>query len=83
MRCVRAASVRREGDCVIFTVEADGFLYNMVRIMCGTLLDIAWGRLPQDAIDRALASCKSDDAGATAPAAGLFLEEVFYEEEWL
>ena len=81
VRCVRAASVRREGDTVIFTVEADGFLYNRVRIMCGTLLDVAGGRLPQNAVDKALASCDRGDAGATAPAAGLFLEKVFYEEE--
>lgn len=81
VRTVRAASVSRDGDVVTFTVEADGFLYNMVRIMCGTLLDIASGRLPQDAIPKALASCDRGDAGITAPAAGLFLEKVFYEEE--
>lgn len=42
-RTIYAASVRREGDLVLFTVEGDGFLYNMVRIMAGTLIDISRG----------------------------------------
>ncbi len=81
VRTVFSAAVRREGDMVCFTVEADGFLYNMVRIMVGTLLDIAGGKLTADTIPAALASGDRTKAGATAPAKGLFLEKVFYGEE--
>lgn len=80
VRTVKAFSVKREGDMVIFTVEANGFLYNMVRIMVGTLLDMAAGRLPTDAILMALDKKERGFAGATAPAKGLRLEKVFYEE---
>lgn len=81
VRTVSHFSVRREGDTVVFAVEADGFLYNMVRIMVGTLLDMAAGRLPADTIGKALSSGDRSFAGATAPAKGLCLEKVFYGEE--
>lgn len=79
VRTVRAASVRREGDVVIFAVEADGFLYNMVRIMAGTLLDIASGKIAANAVPAIIASCDRAQAGMTAPAHGLYLHTVFYE----
>ncbi len=81
VRTVFRFSVERDGDAVLFTVEADGFLYNMVRIMVGTLLDMGAKRLPEDAIRNALASGDRSLAGATAPAKGLRLEKVFYGEE--
>ncbi len=80
VRTVTAFSVERQGDMVTFTVEANGFLYNMVRIMVGTLLDMAAGRLPVTAIETALHSGKRESAGTTAPAKGLRLEKVLYEE---
>jgi len=78
VRTVSHAAVRREGDLVIFSVEADGFLYNMVRIMVGTLVDMAAGKLPYDAILPILESRDRDRAGMTAPAQGLFLQAVRY-----
>lgn len=80
VRKVNAFTVEREGDMVTFSVEANGFLYNMVRIMVGTLMDMAAGRLPEDAILTALEKKDRALAGATAPAKGLRLEKVFYEE---
>lgn len=80
IRTVASFSVKREGEMVLFTVEANGFLYNMVRIMVGTLLDIAAGRLPAETIALALETGDRQKAGATAPAAGLCLEKVLYEE---
>ncbi len=80
VRTVSRFCVTREGDTVLFTVEADGFLYNMVRIMVGTLLDMGAERLPADAIQKALDSGDRSFAGATAPAKGLRLEKVFYGE---
>ena len=80
IRTVTSFSVKREGEMVLFTVEANGFLYNMVRIMVGTLLDIAAGRLPADTITTALQTGDRCTAGATAPPGGLCLEKVLYEE---
>ncbi len=78
VRTVTAFEVEREGDMVLFSVEANGFLYNMVRIMVGTLLDMAAGRLPEDAIKIALNEKDRAFAGVTAPAKGLRLEKVLY-----
>ncbi len=81
VRTVSDCRVERQGELVLFSVQADGFLYNMVRIMVGTLLDIADGRLAQDAIGGILASGDRAQAGPTAPAKGLCLQEVFYDEQ--
>ena len=78
VRTVTRFDVLREGDEVFFFVQADGFLYHMVRIMAGTLLDIAKGRLPEGGIPGILASCDRGQAGVTAPAEGLMLWEVVY-----
>lgn len=47
-RTITHFSVKRDGDMVLMTVEADGFLYNMVRIMVGTLLKIQQGKIPAE-----------------------------------
>ena len=78
VRTISRFDVLREGEEVYFFVRADGFLYNMVRIMTGTLLDIAKGRLPQGSIPGILAARDRTQAGATAPAQGLMLWEVEY-----
>lgn len=80
VRRVRACSVTRRGDLVEIRVEADGFLYNMVRIIVGTLLDMESGRFPWNAIPTILASRDRARAGTTAPACGLYLEQVFYDD---
>jgi tRNA pseudouridine38-40 synthase len=61
---------------VSVVVEGDAFLYNMVRILVGTMVDVGRGRLKAGAIARALDSRKRSDAGTTAPAQGLVLEAV-------
>lgn len=78
-RTVSEFKVTRDGDMVYFTVTADGFLYNMVRIMVGTLLAINMGTIRADAIDEILSQCDRSFAGPTAPAQGLYLDEVFYD----
>jgi len=78
VRTVSRFDVLREGDEVFFFVRADGFLYNMVRIMAGTLLEIARGRIAQGSIPDILAACDRARAGATAPAQGLMLWETEY-----
>lgn len=76
VRTVYSASVKREGDYVIFTVEADGFLYNMVRIMVGTLLFVNEGKI--DSIKEVIKSKDRKRAGKTAPPQGLYLNKVSY-----
>lgn len=58
-------------------VEGDAFLHNMVRILVGTLVDVARGRLRPGAVARAFASRDRRDLGMTAPAQGLVLDEVY------
>lgn len=79
VRTVSECHVERDGDMVIFSVRANGFLYNMVRIMIGTLLDIAFEKQSPNSIDEALRQKDRNLAGATAPAKALCLQEVFYE----
>lgn len=82
-RTVTRSEVTRDGDMVTFTVAADGFLYNMVRIMVGTLLRVAQGKLTPDDIPRILEAKDRREAGPTAPPWGLYLNRVFYEGEKL
>ncbi|MBR5561912.1 MAG: tRNA pseudouridine(38-40) synthase TruA [Clostridia bacterium] len=77
-RTVMDASVEREGDTVIFRVEANGFLYNMVRIMVGTLIDISRGKIPTDSIESIINAKNRSAAGYTAPAHGLYLNKIHY-----
>ncbi len=77
-RTVMNAAVERDGDTVIFRVEANGFLYNMVRIMVGTLIDISRGKIPADSIDKIIQAENRSAAGYTAPAHGLYLNKINY-----
>lgn len=79
VRTVTELGVFREGELVRITVAADGFLYNMVRIIAGTLLDMERGRLPAGSMAEIIASGERTRAGFTAPPDGLYLQEVFYE----
>ena len=80
VRCVKYASVERNGDYVEFRIAANGFLYNMVRIMTGTLLAVAEGKIQPDDILSITESKDRQRAGITAPACGLFLNKVSYGE---
>lgn len=80
VRTIRSFSVDRQGDLVRFTVAGDGFLYNMVRIMVGTLLDMQAGKRPAGGIPAILQSLDRTQAGVTAPAEGLYLARVEYDE---
>ena len=77
-RTVKSFCVYRKGEFVYMSVEADGFLYNMVRIMVGTLLKIQQGKLSPDSIPEIIKAENRKEAGPTAPACGLYLDEVFY-----
>ena len=79
-RTVKYFTVQREGDLVTFTVAADGFLYNMVRIMVGTLLAMNNGRIPFGTLSDIIKAENRKAAGPTAPACGLYLNKVFYDD---
>ena len=78
VRNVTALSVERKGDFVEIRISADGFLYNMVRIIVGTLTEVAFGRFSPDDIPDIIASHDRSRAGMTAPAEGLYLNSVMY-----
>lgn len=78
-RTITACEVAQNGDKISITVTADGYLYNMVRILSGTLIEVGKGkRQPQD-IPGILAAKDRAKAGITAPAQGLFLKQVHYK----
>ena len=80
VRRIYGASVTRDGDDIRFCVSGNGFLYNMVRIMTGTLIAVSDGRRGPEDIDGIIASRDRQRAGITVPACGLYLERVFYPE---
>ena len=80
VRTVTRATVEREGDLILFRVAADGFLYNMVRILAGTLVEVGEGKISVEEIDDITASCDRSRAGLTMPACGLYLNRVVYRE---
>ncbi|WP_424685604.1 tRNA pseudouridine(38-40) synthase TruA [Enterococcus sp.] len=76
-------SIKIEGDpgtgMVQFTLVGNGFLHKMVRIIVGTLVAIGTGAMEDTVIDEVFASKVRMEAGETAPAQGLYLDEVFYQ----
>ena len=77
-RSVYECSVRREDELVIFSVHGNGFLYNMVRIMVGTLLDMNDGKI-DESLKSIIGAKDRNRAGITVPGCGLYLNKVFYE----
>lgn len=77
-RTIDEITITQEGSMLHFTFVGNGFLYKMVRILMGTLIEIGAGRLPLEVIDQVLANKIRSEAGETAPAQGLFLDEVYY-----
>ena len=77
-RTVYSLDLWKEGNQVKLRITGNGFLYNMVRIMVGTVLDIGLGRKSIDSIPQALATQNRHLAGRTAPASGLYLCDVYY-----
>ena len=79
VRTITACDVQRRGDDIDITVTADGYLYNMVRILAGTLCEAGAGRLAPEAVPGILASRDRKNAGPTLAAKGLFLKSVDYD----
>ncbi len=68
------------GNSLLFTIAADRFLRNMVRAIVGTLLDVGFGKTTLEAFQEILKSKNRGEAGASAPAHGLYLKKVIYPE---
>ncbi|MBO5064785.1 MAG: tRNA pseudouridine(38-40) synthase TruA [Clostridia bacterium] len=81
VRTIYDAAVERKGDSIIFRVCGNGFLYNMVRIMAGTLLYVNNGKINVDDIPDIILSKNRSWAGITAPPDGLYLNRVYFSGE--
>lgn len=78
VRTIYSLDIEKQGDLIKIQVCGNGFLYNMVRIIAGTLAFVGCGKLKAEDMEDIIASCDRKRAGITAPPEGLFLTEVFY-----
>lgn len=78
IRTVTECFAERQGDIITLKVSANGFLYNMVRIITGTAVDVSLGRVELENIEEIFETKSRDRAGITAPPTGLMLLEVDY-----
>ena len=78
VRTIYRSDVVREGDLITYTVNGKGFLYNMVRIITGTLISVGCGKIAPEEIPSIIAAKDRQLAGDTALAKGLTLEEICY-----
>lgn len=78
VRTINMIELTKIDDLITINIEGDGFLYNMVRIIAGTLIDVGRGRIFQNSIMEIIESRDRSRAGKTAGASGLCLEKVYY-----
>lgn len=78
VRTIYSLDIVKNGDEIGISVTGDGFLYNMVRIITGTLVDVGKGRINPDYVRDIINSRSRTTAGPTAPPQGLYLAEVYY-----
>lgn len=78
VRTVHNLQFEWHGEELHMTIEGNGFLYNMVRIIAGTLWEVGIGKRDAKNIEQVIASTRRENAGKTAPAQGLYLEKVNY-----
>ena len=78
-RTIKGIRVFKEGDLLNIDIEADGFLYNMVRNIVGTLIEVGRGRFPRGSLKKILRLRNRKFAGPTAPARGLCLLKVEFK----
>ncbi|MCL4144128.1 UNVERIFIED_CONTAM: hypothetical protein GTU68_036951, partial [Idotea baltica] len=83
VRTVTDLTIKRSDDFIVLEIEADGFLYNMVRTITGTLINIGRETWPVSNVERILKTQDRKIAGATAPACGLYMAKVNYPKEVL
>lgn len=79
VRRLDSVEIREEGSKIVFEYTGNGFLYNMVRILTGTLLEVGMGKRNPEEMTEILQALNREAAGMTAPPEGLFLMGVEYE----
>jgi tRNA pseudouridine38-40 synthase len=79
VRIIKKAEVIQESERIIIRLTGNGFLYNMVRIISGTLVDVGLGKIQPEQIKEIIESKDRTKAGKTLPAHGLYLVEVYYK----
>ena len=79
VRTIYKAELKQDGDRIIIELTGNGFLYNMVRIISGTLVDVGLGKIAPDSIPEIIEKKDRTKAGKTLPPQGLFLLKVEYE----
>lgn len=78
-REIYLARLQKNGDKIVLDIMGNGFLYNMVRIIAGTLIDIGRGKLGTDTFKKMLQTKDRVQGGMTAPPQGLILQRIYYE----
>lgn len=78
IRTIYKAEIKQEGERIITELTGSGFMYNMVRIIAGTIVDVGLGRINPEEIPRIINLKDRNKAGKTLPAHGLYLVEVYY-----
>lgn len=81
VRTIFGVNIETRGVEIDISVTGDGFLYNMVRIIAGTLVDVGLGRIPAEDVPGIIAGCDRQRAGHTAPPQGLYMAEVYFDRE--
>lgn len=81
VRTVYECYIEQQKNRINFFVKADGFLYNMVRIMAGTLLGYSTGKITSLDVKNAFETGNRNLLGITVPPCGLYLEKVFYDND--
>ncbi|MDQ0233528.1 tRNA pseudouridine(38-40) synthase TruA [Metabacillus malikii] len=79
VRTIYTIDLKKQGQELIFSFKGNGFLYNMVRILVGTLLDVGRGKIKTDEIPNIIAGRNRNLSGKTVPGHGLFLYKVSYD----
>ncbi len=79
VRTIYKAEVKKEQDRILIELTANGFLYNMVRIISGTLVDVGLGKIKPEEIANIIESKERSKAGKTLPPYALYLVNVEYE----
>ncbi len=77
-RTVSDLHIEQEGNFIKIFITADGFLYNMVRIIVGTLIEVGLGKIKAESIENIIKEGKREEAGYCVPPNGLVLEKVYY-----
>jgi tRNA pseudouridine38-40 synthase len=77
-RTIKRLDIKKRGSLISIEIEADGFLYNMVRSIIGTLIEVGRGKMGASRVKEILAAKDRRLAGPTAPAKGLCLMRVNY-----